>query len=238
MVCQDGWCIDPCNGINCPPPMVCQDAQCVAPCNCFQGDMGCLPQPGTVCDVGNTNLCVPPICLGVMCLPNQTCDPLTGNCLDFCHPGVKCPKGQKCHEPLGCVELCFDVTCNVGWVCNPETGTCEDASCADVVCIPPAVCVDGACVDMGSGGGGGNGGAAPATVGNGGTGQQLEATRDAGGCGCRLVGQRSSRWSAGWLCALASLAGLGASRRRRFTSESGGRARRPRRFSRGESAAR
>jgi MYXO-CTERM domain-containing protein len=205
-ICQDGQCIDPCKDIACPSPLVCQLGTCVPPCECFQGDIGCVDLPGTVCDDGNTGLCVPPLCEGVVCLPSQHCDGTTGLCVDFCHPGVMCPLGQKCVDPDGCVDLCFDVNCPDGFACNPETGDCVDDSCADVECIPPAVCVDGECVDMGGDGGGGSsgaggsGGAVSSASGPNGAPQQ-QVIEDAGSCGCRVASRRTP--SAAWLLLLA-----------------------------------
>jgi putative metal-binding protein len=204
-VCQDGQCIDPCKDMQCPPPLVCQNAQCVPPCACFQGDIGCIGLPGTVCDKGNTDLCVPPLCYGVVCQQGEHCDPSTGTCLPFCHPAVMCPLGQKCLDPEGCVPFCFDVTCPRGFECNPETGECEDTACQDVTCIPPSVCIDGTCVDMsGEGGDDGVGGAGGgATAGSG-----AASAEDPGAlhienraeCGCRVPGREPTT---PWLAALA-----------------------------------
>src|SRR6185369_13514671 len=164
-ICQDGQCIDPCYGIQCPAPQICdKDGKCAPPCNCFMGNIGC-PDPNDVCDIGNTNTCVPPSCVGVQCGPSQHCDPMLGMCVDFCNPDVKCPEGQKCLAPIGCVPLCTDVMCPMGFVCDPKTGMCKDPACDNVTCFPPQVCVMGQCMDPGTGSGG-TGGAG----GNGGTG--------------------------------------------------------------------
>jgi putative metal-binding protein len=193
-VCKDGQCLDPCQGVDCPPPLVCQSAQCVAPCACYDGDVGCIGLPGTVCDKGNTDLCVPPICQGVVCGPTETCDPQTGLCLPFCHPAVNCPEGQKCVDPDGCVPLCDDVVCDDGFECDPDTGLCVDTSCKDVVCVD-GTCVDGECVS-GSGGAGGSGAQSSSSAGGSAAlpTQQIEM-RD--GCGCR-TGPDTAR---GWLAA-------------------------------------
>jgi len=81
--------------------------------NCFAGDVGCVDQPMTVCDAGNTNACVPPLCKNVQCGPAQHCDPMTGMCVDFCNPGVKCPQYEVCVDGVGCVPLCNTVTCDM-----------------------------------------------------------------------------------------------------------------------------
>jgi MYXO-CTERM domain-containing protein len=221
-ICQDGQCLDPCKDIQCPPPLVCQNAQCVAPCNCFAGDVGCVDLPGTVCDDGNTDLCVDPACVGVMCPANETCDPLTGTCQPFCHSGVMCPAGQKCVAPDGCVPLCVDVTCDPGFSCNPDSGDCEDVSCQDVECFAPLVCVNGECVDMGNGGGGPGGNAAGGNgTGGAGAGPSLQGgdTEESGGCGCRVVRAHDDA-SGRWALLLLGLGLLGRRRSSRRVGES------------------
>jgi MYXO-CTERM domain-containing protein len=206
-ICQDGNCIDPCADIACPPPLVCQDAQCVPPCSCYDGDLGCVDLPGTVCDRGGSDRCVSPLCVGANCAPNQTCDPATGNCLDFCHPGVQCPLGKKCDPQLGCVEMCHGVTCDPGWSCDPETGECVDHRCEGVFCEGGQVCVDGMCVDEGtSGAGGGTSGQ------GGGANSGRRDAADPGGCGCRSAA--SARPFGAPVALLVAMA-LGARRRRR-----------------------
>jgi MYXO-CTERM domain-containing protein len=195
LVCQNGQCVDPCQGVQCPPPQVCQAGVCTAPCNCFAGDAGCVGLPGTVCDKGNTDLCVTPACLGVTCGPGESCDAATGQCVPFCSEDVVCPIGEKCVAPVGCVPLCSDVTCSGGLQCDPKTGQCVDVSCLDVVCFDGEVCKNGECVPGGSttgsggsagaGGAGGKGGAAAGgSAGSGGA-----EPGDEGSCGCRVVGQ-------------------------------------------------
>ncbi len=168
MVCLDGECVDPCQGVSCPPPQVCQGGACTAPCDCFAGDAGCLGLPGTVCDKGNTNLCVVPACVGATCAPGEHCDPETGDCVPFCHDDVVCPVGEKCVAPLGCVPLCEGVTCEADFECDPKTGECVDVSCVDVFCFDGEVCVAGECVpgssSSGAGGDGAGGGGGAGSV--------------------------------------------------------------------------
>lgn len=213
-ICQDGQCIDPCQDITCPPGLVCQGAECVPPCACYADDIGCADLAGTVCDKGGTDLCVDPDCQGVMCTGDQFCDPDTGTCIDFCHPDVQCPLGQKCVEPDGCVPNCQDVMCDPGFVCNDDTGECDDERCADVTCFPPLVCVEGECVDgSGSTGAGGNGtGGSGGTAGNG---NVAPVTEVESGCNCRVVKGNTTGDSRAWL-----LLALGAAwlRRRRRAS--------------------
>jgi MYXO-CTERM domain-containing protein len=221
-VCKDGSCVDPCMGVQCLPPQICDKGTCVPPCNCFAADVGCVNQPGTVCDSGNTNVCVDPMCQGKMCAAGEHCDPATGTCVGFCNPSVVCPMGEKCKDTVGCVPLCTDVTCQAGFECNPQTGMCEDSACKDVTCLPPQVCMGGNCVDPGSGGSGGMGtGGAPGTTSstggapNGGGGNGGGNVGEKGKCGCRVPGDSSPPEPIFGLLVLAGLSGLGARRARR-----------------------
>jgi hypothetical protein len=200
-VCKDGVCLDPCKDVQCAPPQVCQNGSCVAPCSCFAADVGCESIPGSVCDKGNTDTCVPPACKDVKCSAAQKCDPTNGMCVDFCNPNVNCPPGQKCVAPTGCVPLCDGVTCDEGLECNPKNGLCEDLACQDVVCFAPTVCDKGMCVvpDGGVGEGGAGGGDAGA---GGSTGSAATSPRDpgeTGGCGCRVPGDERSDAQGGGL---------------------------------------
>ncbi|MFO0757073.1 MAG: putative metal-binding motif-containing protein [Byssovorax sp.] len=218
-ICQDGHCIDPCEDIQCPAGQTCQGGSCLSPCNCFSGDIGCMGQPGTTCDVGDTNLCVPILCKDKTCNPGEVCDPATGNCVSFCNDSVKCPSGEKCVFPDGCVPICSVTSCDPGLTCNPMTGKCEDLSCANVTCILPLVCVHGDCVEMdgGAAGGGGSGTGGEGTTTTttttttGGTGGG--SPEETGGCGCRVAGDQGDGELA--LGALFLAAACGARRRRR-----------------------
>ncbi|MBK8257696.1 MAG: putative metal-binding motif-containing protein [Polyangiaceae bacterium] len=218
MVCQDGQCVDPCKGVECPTPQVCQAGVCTAPCDCFADNAGCVGLPGTVCDKGNTDLCVDPACVGVTCNPGEYCDPDTSMCVPFCNEDVNCPVGQKCVAPQGCVPLCEGVTCDPGLTCDPQTGQCVDTSCDGVVCFEGEHCENGVCVpDAGTGGSGGGGTGAAGGAGGGGAtaggsgGKQDPG--DEGNCGCRTVGQSSNSSPAAWLVALGLV--IAASRRKR-----------------------
>lgn len=219
-VCKDGSCVDPCANITCVSPFVCQNGTCTPPCSCFAGDVACVGQQNTVCDVGNTDLCVSPACKGVMCAPGEHCDPTTGTCVTFCNMSVVCPDGQKCVDSVGCVPLCSGVSCPIDYVCNPKTGMCEDTACQNVTCFPPQVCMDGVCVappdGTGGGGAGGGNGGSPSTGGggNGGNGGSGGSSGDPGTCGCEVPGAPAGG-PAALILALAGMAGLGARRRRR-----------------------
>ena len=209
-ICQDGQCIDPCQDITCPAGLVCQGAECVPPCACYEGDIGCADLAGYLCDKGNTDLCVPAACVGVTCTGTQTCDPTTGDCVDFCHPGVVCPLGQKCIDPDGCVPICQDVVCDDGFTCNTDTGDCEDNRCIDVTCFPPFTCVEGECVDQSGSGGAGGG-----TTEQGGSTGAPEQVQDVdSGCNCRVGEKRARDLRGVWLLAL----GLALAQRRRLTT--------------------
>ncbi|MEZ4298738.1 MAG: putative metal-binding motif-containing protein [Polyangiaceae bacterium] len=223
LVCKDGKCVDPCKGVECPPPQVCQAGVCTPPCDCFAGDAGCVGLPGTVCDKGNTDLCVTPACVGVVCGPGESCDEATGDCVPFCSEDVVCPAGEKCVAPDGCVPLCFGITCQGGLTCDPKTGECVDLSCEDVVCFDGEICEKGQCVPdpNATGGAGGTGGSAVGGSGGAGAGGAGGAKDpgDQGSCGCRVAGgdNGASGLSVSLLLGLAALA----ARRRRRDEERG-----------------
>lgn len=213
-VCQDGQCFDPCATIQCPASQTCQAGQCVFPCGCFAGNLGC--DGSQVCDVGASNVCVPPSCQGVTCGANQTCDAATGKCVSLCNGNVHCPAGQKCDLAAGCVPNCQGVTCPQKLTCDPADGQCKDTSCDGVTCFAPQVCVGGACVDptdggTGGAGGGGTGGAGGTSTGSGGAGAN---SGDAGTCGCRVVGEPEERPLSAAALALLGIAAAFARRRR------------------------
>lgn len=218
--CRDGQCFDACADLVCPSPLICDGGKCVAPCNCFASDIGCIGEPGKVCDANGTNLCVNPVCKGVTCPSAQHCDESSGACVGFCGADVQCPAGTKCVEPTGCVPLCTGVTCPDGLTCDGATGTCSDHRCDEVNCLPPQVCVAGSCTLPDGGASGGAGGAdggldGSATGGShsGGSGAsafgQSAQAGDPAGCGCRAPGGSSTP------SALLALLGLGLLGRRR-----------------------
>lgn len=225
-VCKEGSCVDPCQGVQCPVPKICQAGQCVPPCSCYSGDVGCEDLVGTVCDKGGSDLCVSPSCLNANCAADQTCDPTTGTCVDFCNPSVVCPADEKCVAPTGCVPLCEGVTCDPGLTCDPKTGKCADLSCVNVTCFAPTVCVGGKCVTPDGGGAGGSG----AGGSGGSTSSGLDAgvpgerpdPGDEGSCGCRVPGgstsPNDSGW--GWLLALALVSNLSIARSARASRRS------------------
>ncbi|MFO0618803.1 MAG: putative metal-binding motif-containing protein [Polyangiaceae bacterium] len=212
--CVDGACKDLCAGVVCPAGQLCQGGQCRVLCSCFAGDVGCASQPGTVCDVANGGICSDPDCAGVSCTAPETCDPATGQCVPFCHPGVVCPDGEKCVDPQGCVPNCEGVTCDPGFACDPKTGQCHD-KCDGVSCFAPLVCVDGQCVESmttTSGSTTASSGTGSSSGGQGGASGQVSP---GSGCGCRIDGQADARDVGAALLAMVGLAGVAARRRHR-----------------------
>ncbi len=185
-VCQGGTCVDPCAHLQCPAGQSCQGGTCVSPCNCFAGNIGC-PTAGTVCDTGNSNQCVPTSCAGVSCAAGQTCDPTSGTCVSFCNSDVKCPLGQKCVDPTGCVPLCTGVKCTGVDTCDPTTGQCVDVTCAHVTCFAPEVCMGGLCVTPD--GGAPDGGASSGGAGGGSSGSESTGTHTTTSAGGRRRGR-------------------------------------------------
>jgi uncharacterized protein (TIGR03382 family) len=112
-------------------------------------------------------VCVPRDCSVFGCPPGATCDDAK-SCVPNCHPGVKCPFGQRCRG-FGCVDPCEGVTCTEGAACvngicvpacdcpgnpcapgtscDPTSGTCIDPSCIGVRCPSGNHCQRGICVD-------------------------------------------------------------------------------------------
>jgi hypothetical protein len=177
--CRDGQCVDACATVQCPAGQTCSGGRCQVPCNCFAGDVGCASEPGTVCDTGGSNLCVPPPCKGVACPAGQHCSAASGTCVGACD-GVVCPAGQHCDATAGgCVSNCMGVTCPTGSVCDPTQGSCVDMACRTVRCAAGTTCVQGQCVrpDMG---------VAPGAPPDGGSGSALGASV-VSGCGCRVA---------------------------------------------------
>lgn len=109
-------------------------------------------------------------------------------------------EGRRCVLQEGeawCVPGCLGVTCEGGNFCEPETGNCVRDECATIRCPLGSVCAMNRCVAASDGGAAGDGGRPPTGV-------------DDGGCGCRARPPGDGR-----LAALAALALLCASRRRR-----------------------
>ena len=218
-ICQDGVCIDPCGTIDCPAGQQCINAQCVFPCGCYAGEIGC-EGTGYVCDLGATDTCVPPACLGKNCPVGQICNATTGACESFCNANVSCPSGQKCVDPDGCVPLCQGVTCPSKWECDPEDGQCKDTACAEVTCFAPQVCEGGVCVLPDGGGSGGNGAGGKGGVGGeggdagGGSSSGKPDSGDEGSCGCRVPGEDRAPLSGALALSLLGVAAAFARRRR------------------------
>ncbi len=141
---------------------------------------------------------------------------MTGNCVDLCNDNVKCPVGQKCESPDGCVPLCQGVTCKDGENCDPKTGKCDAGSCTALTCFPPQMCKNGVCVDGAGGGGagGGNasgGGSAGGPFGSGGN----DDSGNTGGC-CGVAGEApDGRGAASFAMLVLGLFMIAGRRRRR-----------------------
>jgi MYXO-CTERM domain-containing protein len=130
--CVSGACIDPCASIVCPGSLTCQDGKCSPACSCFASDVGC--SGGKVCDRNVSNTCVQPSCKGVQCDIGQTCDPVSGACVDAC-AGVVCPQdGNPCTDDICVGGLCTHqpkdngASCEDADKCN-GTETCQQGVC-------------------------------------------------------------------------------------------------------------
>jgi hypothetical protein len=157
-----------CNGIPaavCPAAHRCLASVCVPECRPLD-DFGCDPR--SACEVrGGFRLCVPRDCSVFGCPPGTTCDDAE-QCVPLCHPGVRCPFGQRCRG-VGCVDPCEGVACAAGaacvdgicapacdcpgppcaggTICDPARGTCIEAGCLGVACPAGTHCEGGLCAD-------------------------------------------------------------------------------------------
>ena len=139
-----------CNGVvpdRCPTKRGCLDGVCVPECIPLD-DFGCAvgstfsSQPNGKC------LCAPRDCTLFGCPPGSTCDD-SKTCVPSCHPGVRCPYGQRCRGS-GCADPCADVTCPDGGACNdglcvPSCTCCPSGQTCDVT-AGAATCIESACV--------------------------------------------------------------------------------------------
>jgi hypothetical protein len=130
------------NGATCPDPgKVCYQGQCVPPCT--GGEFPCMPN--TTCDP-KSGLCIEDGCLGVTCAAGQVCH--GGTCSAPCQ-GVVCPHGQTCSADV-CLNLCKGVSCPMGQTCRegqcfPSCTQCDGVSCAAPT--PKCDATSGTCVD-------------------------------------------------------------------------------------------
>lgn len=141
-----------CNGVvpdRCAAKRGCLGSVCVPECVPLS-DFGCAidstfaPQPDGRC------LCAPKDCSLFGCPPGFTCDDAK-TCVPSCHPGVKCPHGQRCRG-FGCVDPCAEVTCPAGAACRdglcvPSCGCCPDGEGCDPAASPPA-CIETRCIGV------------------------------------------------------------------------------------------
>ena len=113
---------DPCGGKSCGGDTFCRGGTCATACT-----KGC--PGGQKCHDGK---CVADKCASKTCNPNQACNPVDGNCIDF-----------PC------------ASCNAGAVCDVVTGKCVANQCNIITCPKGTTCVDKVTGDCSASAGGG-----------------------------------------------------------------------------------
>ncbi len=108
---------------------------------------------------GNCVPCGSVLCGTQMCLPGQTCDPATGQCVGGngtpCMSSAQCSGNQQCVNGV-CTSTgvsCGTQMCAPGQTCDPATGQCVGGGnlCGGLMCAPGQVCdpATGQCVGGG-----------------------------------------------------------------------------------------
>jgi MYXO-CTERM domain-containing protein len=105
---------------------------------------GCIGPSAEICD-GKDNDCDGMADMMAKCPANFGCR--EGACTLVCMPGeFPCPSGYKCVADYCVPQRCAQVSCPTDQHCDEQTGNCVDR-CAGVTCNPPAICIQGACLD-------------------------------------------------------------------------------------------
>ncbi len=177
--CSGGNCVDLCSGITCPNGQLCRGGRCADLCE------GVQCNECTVCRGGS---CVAK-CTSTGCPLTETCDAVTGRCIDRRCVGLSCTDGTECRTDR-CVDRCQGVRCPRGQACNAGQ------------CVASSVLPDGGVVVIDSGTSDGSTG----TVDGG------RGSRGNSGCKCDLANRSSTMPFA--LAGLALILSLWAVRRR------------------------
>ena len=145
--CDNGVCVDPCEGVVCEVWEQCDGGACVDR-SCTGIGQSCGPDEFCM-----DHTCVDDPCSQADCEADEYCVPQCdsdGCTAASCEPLCYCLEGQACDGQGGCVEdVCADVQCGLGQRCNTDTGSCEDDPCAAVApfCNPSETCLEGECID-------------------------------------------------------------------------------------------
>jgi MYXO-CTERM domain-containing protein len=149
----DDDCNDAIDETNCaetePADDQCIEGECLFECAdtefpCGAGQF-CRTFDDDACENPPCRFCVDNPCTGVTCDPGESCDPLSGDCVDLC-ADVECLAGEECINGF-CLD-CFDIPCPDGQFCEAGVG-CLDDPCDPNPCDPEAeFCRDGDCVPL------------------------------------------------------------------------------------------
>jgi streptogramin lyase len=135
-ICRNGQCVDPCDGIECPPLYFCVEGHCHQD-NCYHPKRPC--PAGQICRQAK---CLAHPCDGVQCSGNNICK--NGQCIPTC-AHVSCPAGQSCRDGKCQSDPCAGVSCKDGEIC--ANGKCQKDSCLESACRANQSCVNGQCID-------------------------------------------------------------------------------------------
>ncbi len=149
----DDDCNDAIDETNCaetaPDDDQCIEGECLFECAntefpCGAGQF-CKTFDDTACENPPCRFCVDNPCTGVTCNQGESCDPLSGDCVDLC-ADVDCLDGEECINGF-CLD-CFDIPCPDGEFCEAGVG-CLDDPCDPFPCDPEAeFCRDGDCIPL------------------------------------------------------------------------------------------
>ena len=152
LICIMDYCYeDPCDATDCPLGTLCDDGRCIDPCDgvmctdgvCAMGECGDDTCQRTGCPDGQQcvgQVCVDDPCADVDCPVDQFCR--DGLCIRSCAT-VSCALDEQCLDGECIPDPCFGVTCADGEACTE--GECGGDPCLGVDCPAGEVCLDGFC---------------------------------------------------------------------------------------------
>lgn len=196
---SEGDCSHVSTPVACLNSLVCQTAgECRTACS---ADSHCVT--GTYCDLSK-NSCVGILEAGEACEMDGQCD--TEHCVDGVCCNSECEDQCEACDVVGSVGVCSVVPADdAPHGTRPTCDSGNDENCGGACDGSARVCVYYECIDEDGADGDGDGG-----------GQTSDGDGDKGGCSVAAARGRSAPGPSGGLFALAALAGLALSRRKRF----------------------